>query len=286
MSRTGKAPRLGPHLAEPYAEFHPKDAAKYGATSGDLLRLNSAQGTAILRALVTDRATQGQIFAPMHWTRQIARGGTINSLTPPVTDPFSGQPALKSGALTAEVYEAKWYGYLATSSRPELATAYAAIARTQTGWQMEMADVALPEDWEALAHQITGLDNVDIAQKSDDASGLIRLGIYSEGFLQALFFAAPAPVVMSRGTAIAHIGTDVSPLVALAGRTAADQPDPGPTVCACFNIGRHTILDAIAGGAGTVPAIGEKTCAGTNCGSCKPELATLLAQSSLSLAAE
>ncbi|MEP1793107.1 nitrate reductase [Parasphingorhabdus sp.] len=286
MSRTGKAPRLGPHLAEPYAEIHPADAAKYGAASGDLLRLNSAQGTAILRTLVTERATQGQVFAPMHWTRQIARGGTINSLTPPVTDPFSGQPALKSGALTAQVYAAKWYGYLATSAKPELATPYAAIARTQSGWQMEMADVTQPEDWEEFARKITGFDGVDIAQKSDVASGLIRLGIYSEGTLQALFFAAPTPVVMSRGTAIGHIGTDVSPLVALAGRTAADQPDPGPTVCACFNIGRNTILDAISNGANTVPAVGEKTCAGTNCGSCKPELATLLAQSCVKLAAE
>jgi len=251
-----------------------------------LLRLNSTQGAVILRALVTDRAAQGQIFAPMHWTRQISRNGTINSLTATVTDPVSGQPALKSGGLTAEIYQAKWYGYLATSVRPHLETEYGAIARTQTGWQMEMADSKQPEDWQAFARQITGLDSVDIAAKSDEASGLIRLGIYAQGILQALFFAAPTPVVMSRGTAVAHIGTDVSPLVALAGRNAADQPDPGPTVCACFNIGRNTVMDAIAKGARTVSDIGAKTCAGTNCGSCKPELAALLAQPSLPLAAE
>ena len=286
MSRTGKAPRLGAHLAEPYAEMHPQDANEYGADSGDLVKLTSAHGTAILRALVTDRATQGQIFAPMHWTRQIARGGTVNSLTAPVTDPFSGQPALKSGAISAELYDAKWFGYLATIARPELITPYGAIARTQTGWQMEMAGDALPDDWVDTACQITGFKASGIAQQSDEASGIVRIGFYAEGQLQALFFAAPTPVVVSRGVAIAHVGTDVSPLIALAGRTAADQPDPGPTVCACFNVGRNTILDAISQGAGTVPAIGDKTCAGTNCGSCKPELAALLAQSSLPMAAE
>lgn len=286
MTRTGKAPRLGPHLAEPYAEMHPQDANHCGAASGDLVKLTSAHGSAILRALVTDRAMQGQVFAPMHWTRQIARSGTINSLTASVTDPFSGQPALKSGAISAEVYDAKWYGYLATIARPELMTSYAAIARTQTGWQMEIAGDALPEDWLGLAHQITGFERSDIVQQSDETNGIVRIGFYSGDQLQALFFAARTPVVVSRGVAIGHVGTDVSPLVALAGRPMADQPDPGPTVCACFNIGRNTILDAIAQGAGTVSTIGDKTCAGTNCGSCKPELAALLALSSLPMAAE
>ncbi|MEH6648237.1 (2Fe-2S)-binding protein [Sulfitobacter sp.] len=46
------------------------------------------------------------------------------------------------------------------------------------------------------------------------------------------------------------------------------------------------MLSAIANGARNVAALGEETCAGTNCGSCKPELATLLAEASLRMAAE
>lgn len=286
MTRTGKAPRLGAHLAEPYAEMHPEDASETGVVSGDLVKLSSTYGTVVLRALVTGRAAKGQVFAPMHWTRQTARAGTINSLTAPVADPISGQPALKSGAITAEVYEGQWYGYLATSTQPTLHTPYAAIARTQTGWQMEMAGDVMPKSWVTLLGQITGLHDKEIAQQGDAASGLLRLAFYEGETLVALFFAAPEPVVVSRATAVGHIGTDVSPLLALAGRSAADQPDPGSTVCACFNVGRNTLLDAIANGANTLPILGEKTCAGTNCGSCKPELAALLAQSTLPLAAE
>ncbi|HBR39498.1 MAG TPA: hypothetical protein DD939_19645 [Sulfitobacter pontiacus] len=46
------------------------------------------------------------------------------------------------------------------------------------------------------------------------------------------------------------------------------------------------MLAAIAGGASTVAALGDATCAGTNCGSCKPELAALLDQTLQRMAAE
>ena len=52
----------------------------------------------------------------------------------------------------------------------------------------------------------------------------------------------------------------------------------GPVVCACFGVGRATICDAIASGAVTPAAIGAKLKAGTNCGSCIPEMKRLIAQ--------
>ncbi|MEI9925281.1 MAG: (2Fe-2S)-binding protein [Bradyrhizobium sp.] len=52
----------------------------------------------------------------------------------------------------------------------------------------------------------------------------------------------------------------------------------GPIVCACFGVGRTTICDAIAAGAGSAAEIGTRLKAGTNCGSCIPELKRLIAQ--------
>ena len=52
----------------------------------------------------------------------------------------------------------------------------------------------------------------------------------------------------------------------------------GPIVCACFGVGRTTICDAIAGGAGTAAEIGAQLKAGTNCGSCIPEMKRLIAE--------
>jgi assimilatory nitrate reductase catalytic subunit len=49
-------------------------------------------------------------------------------------------------------------------------------------------------------------------------------------------------------------------------------------VCACFGVGRDTICNAIAAGARSAGEIGAKLKAGTNCGSCIPELKRLIAQ--------
>ncbi len=286
MTRTGKSARLGPHLAEPYVEIHPQDAASLDVSAGSLVRVDSIYGSAMLRALVTPRVAPGQLFAPMHWTRQRTTSGTINSLTAPVTDPFSGQPALKSGAVSASVYQAKWYGFLASTHVLTPQTPYAAITRTQTGWQAEVAGSKTPQDWEVEVRLLSGQTKGSASTQTDPATGTVRLGIQVDGIITALFFAAPKPVVLSRSAVIACIGTTASPMAALSGRASADQPDPGATVCACFNVGRNTLLAAAANGARSVAALGEATCAGTNCGSCKPELATLLTEASLPMAAE
>ena len=49
------------------------------------------------------------------------------------------------------------------------------------------------------------------------------------------------------------------------------------TVCACHGVGLDVIAGAIRAGAGTVEAVGAACKAGTNCGSCIPEIRKLLA---------
>lgn len=286
MTRTGKSARLGAHLAEPYVEIHPADAMELGAFAGAIIEVESLYGASRLRALITDRAPRGQLFAPMHWTRQQTNRATINSLTAPVVDPVSGQPALKAGAVTAQVYRAKWYGFLASRQQPEAQTPYAAAARTATGWRAELAGRKLPADWVTEARRLTGLDVAEASIQTDAANGTTRVAFVQDGVIAALLFVAPRPVLVARTAVIAAIGTDTAPLAALAGRSAANLPDPGATVCACFNVGRNTLIAAIVNGAGTVTALGEATCAGTNCGSCKPELQSLIAGASTPMAAE
>jgi assimilatory nitrate reductase catalytic subunit len=50
-----------------------------------------------------------------------------------------------------------------------------------------------------------------------------------------------------------------------------------PVICACFGVGIDAVRKAIAGGAAkTVAEIGETLRAGTNCGSCLPELKRMI----------
>ena len=59
----------------------------------------------------------------------------------------------------------------------------------------------------------------------------------------------------------------------LSGRAADGLADVGPVICACFGVGLNVIREAIASnGATDVEAIGKALRAGTNCGSCVPEL--------------
>jgi assimilatory nitrate reductase catalytic subunit len=66
----------------------------------------------------------------------------------------------------------------------------------------------------------------------------------------------------------------------LSGRAGEGGASAGPIVCACFGVGRTAIRDAIAAGAQTAAEIGAQLKAGTNCGSCLPELKRLVAQAS------
>jgi assimilatory nitrate reductase catalytic subunit len=66
--------------------------------------------------------------------------------------------------------------------------------------------------------------------------------------------------------------TDAMRKAVLAGRAPAGSIDLGPMVCACFAVRRATIAEAARAGAQDVETVGERTSAGTNCGSCRPEI--------------
>jgi assimilatory nitrate reductase catalytic subunit len=64
----------------------------------------------------------------------------------------------------------------------------------------------------------------------------------------------------------------------LSGRSTDGLADAGPLVCACFSVGLNAIRAAIDGGATSVEAVGAALRAGTNCGSCLPEVKKIVAQ--------
>ncbi|WP_424931258.1 molybdopterin-dependent oxidoreductase [Amaricoccus macauensis] len=288
MTRTGKSPRLSAHLAEPFAEIHPSDATARGIDHADLIRVSNARGTAIVRALVTDRTAPGEIFVPMHWTAQFSKAGRVGPLVPPVTDPFSGQPALKAGRAEVARLNPAWHGFAISRKKPDVGAidGYWALAKSEGCWRAELAGENAPEDWEALARTMFGAPDAQLAIVSDPRRGITRIALIEDGIVVAALFAGPEPVEVSRAHALtAFAASNTGSL--LAGRAGADQPDVGPIVCVCFNVGVNTIMAAIESGeACSVAEIGTLLSAGTNCGSCRPELNSLLAKASQKVAAE
>ncbi len=284
MTRTARAPRLNRHLAEPYLQIHPADAALLGLAPADLARVHSPQGEAILRVLISTDVPQGAPFAPMHWTGETAAGSLIGKTIAPETDPISGQPESKAASVAITRFEANWYAFAISTTRIAADAPYWAQVKTDKGWRAELAGINDPEDWIKEAQCLFDTD----AQPEvfeDPARRVSHLAFYENGRLTAALFVSPEPVSVARDFVTDLLGTEAPNL--LVARPGADIPDPGPTVCACLGVGRNTILNAIADAPGvSVDLIGERTGAGTNCGSCRAEIADLIQRFKMPTAAE
>ena len=285
MTRTALSPRLSAHLAEPFLEIHPDDATAQGIAAADLVRVKSPTGEAILRARVTDSVLPGQVFAPMHWTGETAPAARIDAVVAAVTDPVSGQPESKASVVAVERFNATWYGFVVSRDPVALQGDYWALARTTAGYRAEIAGTSEIADWEAEARRILGATDAQASVVDDPARGIIRVALSDARGLIGAVFIAREPVAVMRDYLATLPGTD-APQV-LGGRRPAGQLDPGPTLCSCFGVGVNTIVRAIeTEGLMSVDAIGDALQAGTNCGSCRPEIAALLEKAVTREAAE
>ncbi|MGQ0564346.1 MAG: molybdopterin-dependent oxidoreductase [Gemmobacter sp.] len=274
MTRTGQAARLSQHLGEPYLEINPADAARLGLAPATLAEVTSPQGRAILRVMISDHVAPGHPFAPMHWTNETAPSGRVDALVAATTDPVSGQPASKSSAVAIRPFAAGWYGFAVSRDDLHLDCDYWVKAPVAGGVQAELAGAASPADWSDWAGALFGGALPTLAL-SDAARGLHRFGLVRDGQLRGALFVSRDPVLVARSHLAGLLGHAAHD--ALAGRPGANQPDPGPTVCVCLNVGLNTLLHAIGTqGANSVEALGAALGAGTQCGSCRPELAALL----------
>jgi assimilatory nitrate reductase catalytic subunit len=280
MTRTGLSPRLGQHLPEPFVEVHPDDALKYGVTDGSFARVTTDYGQCTLRVVVSERQQRGMLFAPIHWSEANATGARVGALVAPITDPFSGQPENKATPAAIVPYEYVWRGF-ALSRQPLELPAHAWVARVAVngGSGYLFADNADLAGWQSWLKSIAG---DDLAEYKDFGGGVYRGAAFEGDRIKACLFIGPAGdagdwnVVKSLFAADA-LNDDQRRLL-LSGKSADGFANTGPTVCACFGVGRTTICDAIAAGANSAAEIGARLKAGTNCGSCIPELKRLIAQ--------
>ncbi|MER8990902.1 molybdopterin-dependent oxidoreductase [Mesorhizobium sp. M0678] len=279
MTRTGKSPRLSQHMAEPFVEIHPADAQHYGIGDADIVRVSTGHGEVLVRALVTVRQRQGSVFVPMHWTDQISARARVDALVPPTTDAISGQPASKNVAARLERFAAAAFGFAVLAERPASIDAdYWSLARCPAGWRLEIA-LQDSRDWTGFAASLFGLEGETLAYH-DIAGGHHRFARFAGSRLVGSLYLAPTPVAVSRGWAVEQLGADHADrqarLAIVAGRPGGNSVDRGAIVCACFGVGANQIAEAVRGGCTSVAAIGAVLHAGTNCGSCRAEIKTII----------
>jgi assimilatory nitrate reductase catalytic subunit len=292
MTRTAKAPRLMAHMPEPYVDVSPGDAAALGLAPSTIAEIASDSGTILARVVVTGHQAAGSVFVPMHWTGTIASRARVGSVTGAATDPISGQPELKHTPVAVRPFPARWHGFAVALGRPAIDVAdYVAIAGTASGYRFELAGADEPTSWDKALHAILGVSQqgIELLAYRDAGAGQHRFAALAEGRLVGALFVARGPLLgIARGWLAEQVGRQLAledRLRVLAGRAGSAAKDKGPTVCACLEVGRNEIVEAIVNGdARTVDAISARTKAGTNCGSCRSDIQRILDEARLAKA--
>lgn len=280
MTRTGMSPRLGQHLPEPFVEVHPDDALRFGVFDDGFARVTTDYGRCTLKVVVSDRQQRGMLFAPIHWSEATASAARVGALVAPFTDPFSGQPENKATPASITPYEYVFRGFALSRTQLELPP-HALWTRVAVagGYGYLLADNADLVGWQSWLRSKAGSD---LAEYKDFGGGIYRGAAFAGDRIETCLFMGPArdagdwDVVKSLFAAEAL--SDDQRRMLLSGKSMDGLASAGPIVCACFGVGRTTICDAIAAGANTAAEIGVRLNAGTNCGSCIPELKRLIAQ--------
>jgi len=284
LTRTGKSPRLSGHIVEPYCELHPDDAEAAGVADGGLVEVESRWGSALLRARVSDAQRPGSVFAPMHWNSRFSSLPGIDLLVNPDRDPLSGQPEFKHTPVRIRPFAAAWHGFLLSRRRlPMRHARYWSCARGNGYWRYELAGDQPPGDWAACARDLlcSAEAQVDWLEYFDSARSRYRAARLVGGRLESCIFIGPDAALPPRDWLAALFAEpaldDDARMSLLTGRPGKGRTDAGRVVCACFNVGENTLVEAIrAGKVDSVEAIGAVLKAGTNCGSCIPELRALI----------
>ncbi|WP_439497437.1 molybdopterin-dependent oxidoreductase [Bosea sp. (in: a-proteobacteria)] len=276
MTRTGQSPKLGAHVAEPAVSVHPADAARYGLAADGFARVENEHGAVVLKVVLDDGVQEGALFAPIHWSAETASDARIGAAVQAFCDPFSGQPEMKAtpSRISPVAYAAR--GFLLSREPASLpAGSWWAAVAVEGGHGRLFASNASVEEMMAHARAAFGEDG--LVEMIDREAGVYRCAATREGRLVAALFMGPAGQAPLWDTVkLAFADPDQAPenrLALLAGRRLDGAADPGPIVCACFGVGLNAIRAAFAAGDQvSVEEIGRQLRAGTNCGSCLPEI--------------
>lgn len=279
MTRTANTSRLLTHRQEPFVEMHPQDIKHYRVTPGHLATLALNDGRFVGRVRESSQQRPGEVFIPIHWNRQFASHGIATVLTESVTDPVSGQPEAKHGRASVSPFRAAWHGrLLVRKDRPKRWRAdywcRVPLTHSESWWLAGRMPLEWPQtlpDWLGGPAQLV---------MSDPSEGRYRAARILDGRLEAVLLLdrdpARLPEVQWLDSCFAEdVLSDAQRRNLLSARDV-NVEDAGAIVCSCFQVGEKQIACAINEGKSTVQALGESLKCGTNCGSCIPELRSLI----------
>jgi assimilatory nitrate reductase catalytic subunit len=293
MTRTGRVPNLMIHIGKPRLTLHPSDAARLGIEEGGLARVESPHASILVRVTLDRAMRAGDAFMPMHWTDEFTSSGPVNLLVHAVTDPVSGQPDLKGTKIRITKVAEAWRGLLLRRSGAQLCLGpgvHWSKVPVAAGFAFELSGstplAALLHSESVLKNLLQVSEAAEIISYADPKREAYRFAGISEGRLEAcVIFVPPSADVPAAAEAASQLGSIIGP-EARYSLLARPFECTSEIVCACFSVSKETICAMIRTRNLTTPEeIGGTLRAGTNCGSCVPELKKLLADVRLCTAA-
>ena len=291
MTRTARAASLLDHTDQPFVAMHPDTAAAAGLQGGDLAEVSTRQGAIRLITAIDQGIKPAQLFIPIHWSDQNAHSARVDTLIEPIFDPISGQPQFKySRAALNKIETPCWAtlvsrtaldcsGFLNWTSAAlpkQQGFIYQVAVRAEFNWQGYVS-----ESFQFTADTEEKAGTMAYGQFSDAANLDQRFIGYSDQQMEIAIFShrnkssLPAKNWMQD---LFNNRTTESYWRLLSGPDMSLAENDGKLICSCFNISEARLITAIEAGACSAQQLGEQLQCGTNCGSCIPELNSLISQ--------
>ena len=281
MTRTGRSAQLMQHRSEPFVEIHPLDAKDLQLQDRELVCVSNTLGEYIAPLKITEHQRRGELFLPMHWNRQFTAKGLCNQLIEQVYDPISGQPESKQGRGHIRSLQAVWQARLVVrnplATQPD--TDYWVERPLTNSHCYHLASRKPVESWFDWCQQHLG--NHPKIQLESSQVKTYRAASFKDDQLEWVLLVSPAndfPSLQELDQKFAQLS--LSPQerqLLLKNKEDATQGDE-QVVCSCFQVSEGAIRSAIQQGKDSPESLGKALSCGTNCGSCLPEIKSLIEQ--------
>jgi assimilatory nitrate reductase catalytic subunit len=236
------------------------------------------------RALITDKQKKGNVFIPMHWNSIFSKSGSVGALVNAITDPFSGQPQFKHTPVHIQPLTTAWHGFILCKEELEdLPFAYWVRQKKHHVNRYDIAGDTLITSWPKMVKNIFSAKG-DWVEYHDHSNSYYRAALIKDNQLESCIFIAADNSLPDDQWIDSVFGENPIPprtrINLLSGQPPSNMKPAGKTICACFNVGLNTIIETIkTKKITTTDEIGKALQAGTNCGSCLPELKDIIKKS-------
>ena len=280
MTRTGNVEKLLMHTDAPSVSLHPQDIGALQTSEGELVAISSSQGKLLLPVRSDPGLARGDVFIPIHWSRQFSKHATVSALISARVDPWSGQPESKLEAVQLQPAPmAEWC--MAISQQPLQPDCFDYWHKVpiRSGFRYLLSRTSVTNTptarGELLQQLAPGLDFTEYpAVENNDSRYLCLAG---NTLVAAVFRCGARTSLPDAAWLNGLLGTEPKAKHWLfTSSSPSDNNKTGAIVCTCWEVGELAIRAAIAAGARDHVQLGRRLSCGTKCGSCIPELKRLL----------